>query len=102
MVALVVLTLAGGLSWVLVDTALTPLQKVEDAAVDIATGDYSRRVPLTGYDTEVESLGYTFNHMASQVQETISERAESEQRARANENSMRQFVETRRMNYAHH
>ena len=91
-VALVVLTLAGGLSWVLVDTALTPLQKVEDAAVDIATGDYSRRVPLTGYDTEVESLGYTFNHMASQVQETISERAESEQRARANENSMRQFV----------
>lgn len=92
LVGLIILTLAGGLSWLLVNSALAPLQKVEDAAADIATGDYSRRVPLTGYNTEVESLGYAFNRMASQVQNTFAERAASENRARLNESSMRRFV----------
>ena len=92
LVGLIILTLAGGLSWLLVNSALAPLQKVEDAAVDIATGDYSRRVPLTGYNTEVESLGYAFNRMALQVQNTFAERASSENRARLNESSMRRFV----------
>lgn len=89
---LVILTLAGGLSWFFINTALAPLQKVEDAASDIAAGVYSRRVPLTGYDTEVESLGYAFNRMALQVQNTFAERSASENRARLNESSMRRFV----------
>lgn len=92
LIGVTILMAAGGLTWVLVGRALRPLQEVEAAAQDITWGDYSRRVPLHGYDTEVENLGFAFNKMAQKVQETLYYQFESERAARASEANMRRFV----------
>jgi signal transduction histidine kinase len=76
------LLLAGGVAMVfslliglLISRALaSPLMELADAAEDIAAGNYSRRVALTGRD-EVGVVGRSFNRMAEAV-----ERARSLQR----------------------
>jgi len=52
----------------LISRALTrPLSELQSAAEDIARGNYSRRVALTGKD-EMGVVGQAFNRMAEAVE----------------------------------
>jgi two-component system OmpR family sensor kinase len=88
----VVLVLLGAGAFLLVRRSLRPLVEVEAAAVAVAAGDLSQRVPEGDAGTEVGSLSRSFNTMVAQVEEAFTEREASEAEARASEERMRRFV----------
>lgn len=92
LVGAVVLTLLGGLAYVVVRTSLRPLEQVEQTAAEIAAGDLSRRVPESDERTEVGRLSRAFNTMVSQIETAFRAREASEASARASEDRMRRFV----------
>ena len=89
--ALVLLVLGGG-GYVVVRRSLRPLVAVETAALAVAEGDLSRRVPESDPATELGSLSQSFNTMVSRLESSFAAQAESEAEARASEGRMRRFV----------
>lgn len=65
--ALVVLVAVGMLSLFWARWLLNPIRAVEQAAMAIAAGDYSARVPEPTGDHELRSLARSFNAMAREV-----------------------------------
>ena len=92
LVGAVVLTLLGGLAYVVVRTSLKPLREVEATAADIAAGDLTRRVPESDPRTEVGGLSQAFNAMLGQIESAFRAREASESSALASEERMRRFV----------
>jgi two-component system OmpR family sensor kinase len=76
----------------LVRASLRPLEEIELAATQIATGDLSRRAPAGDPRTEVGRLGEAFNVMISRIEDAFAGQAASEAAARSAESRMRQFV----------
>jgi two-component system OmpR family sensor kinase len=69
----------------LIAISLRPLEKVEETAEEIATGDLSARLPAAKADTEVGRLTTALNAMLSQVEQSFAVKVESE-------NKLRRFV----------
>ena len=92
LVGAIVLTLLGGLAYVVVRTSLRPLREVEDTAAEIAAGDLTRRVPEADPRTEVGRLSQAFNSMLGQIETAFRAREVSEASALASEERMRRFV----------
>lgn len=91
-IGFLVVAVLGALSYLLVNSSLRPLRRVEETAHDIAAGDLNRRVPEFRPGTEVASLASSVNAMLGQVQGALAASAASEQQARASEERMRRFV----------
>lgn len=71
-------------SWA-VARSLRPLRDIETTAAAIAAGDFSRRMPEGGQDTEVGRLTRALNGMLAQIESALRSRERSRDR-------MRQFV----------
>ncbi|MCS6711418.1 HAMP domain-containing histidine kinase [Brachybacterium sp. EF45031] len=80
---------AGG--WV-AHRALAPLRDVENTASQIAAGDLSRRVPVSGASQEVDTLAITLNEMLVRIEQAFASQSESEAKATRSEARMRRFV----------
>jgi two-component system OmpR family sensor kinase len=87
--AIVVALLAG--FW-LVRLGLRPLREMERSAELIAAGDLTERVPGENENTEVGRLARTLNMMLARIESAFGARLASEQRLRASEARLRQFV----------
>lgn len=85
LIGLVVAALAAALGSWAVTRSLRPLRQVEATAAAIAAGDFSRRMPERGQDTEVGRLTHALNGMLAHIESAIRSREESRDR-------MRQFV----------
>lgn len=62
------LAAAGAVSWLLAKRIRQPLTTLTWAARELSRGHYSTRVPDIGSNTELETLGEAFNHMAAQLE----------------------------------
>ena len=60
-------------SWFLSRRIVAPVRNLTDASLNIANGNYSERVQVTGSD-EIAKLASRFNHMAAQLEEFESMR----------------------------
>ncbi len=69
---LVVTAVAGAAALVLSTTLTRPLEQLRRAALLIAQGDFSQRVPDSRQD-EIGQVARAFNHMAAQVEEMVEE-----------------------------
>jgi two-component system OmpR family sensor kinase len=85
LIGLAVAALAALLGAWAVTRSLRPLRQVETTAAAIAAGDFSRRMPERGQDTEVGRLTRALNGMLAHIESAIRSREESRDR-------MRQFV----------
>jgi two-component system OmpR family sensor kinase len=85
LIGLAVAALAALLGSWAVARSLRPLRDVETTAAAIAAGDFSRRMPEGGQDTEVGRLTRALNGMLAQIESAIRSRERSRDR-------MRQFV----------
>lgn len=88
-IAIVLAALAG---YFVVRQSLDPLNKVAQAAGQIAQGDLTRRVPDLPQRTEVGSLAESLNIMLTQIERSFYERELSERQAKESEERMRRFV----------
>ncbi|MFZ2509938.1 MAG: HAMP domain-containing sensor histidine kinase [Gordonia sp. (in: high G+C Gram-positive bacteria)] len=88
----VVVLMLGGAGYLLVNSSLRPLRRVEETAHAIAGGDLDRRVPEMRPGTEVASLADSINGMLAQIQTAFAATEASEQQARASEERMRRFI----------
>jgi len=86
----IVLALLGG--WWLVRLGLRPLEDVERTADSIAAGNLDQRVPGADQPTEVGRLARALNVMLERIQAAFDARVRSEERLKANEQHLRQFV----------
>jgi len=86
----VLLALVAGF-W-LVRVGLRPLRDMEAAAESIAEGNLTERVPGENENTEVGRLARTLNVMLSRIESAFSARVASEERLRASDARLRQFV----------
>ncbi|HVT65693.1 MAG TPA: HAMP domain-containing sensor histidine kinase [Mycobacteriales bacterium] len=86
------LALMGGSGYLLIRQSLSPLVAVETTAEAIAAGDLSQRVPQLHPRTEVGRLSAALNVMLARIEDAFSRQRSSEQRARASEERMRQFI----------
>jgi signal transduction histidine kinase len=86
----VVLALAAG--WWLVRLGLRPLTQVERTAENIAGGDLGQRVPDENDRTEVGRLAKALNVMLGRIESAFAARVASEERLRASDTRLRQFV----------
>ena len=84
-IGLTVAAMAAALGAWAVTRSLRPLREVETTAAAIAAGDFSRRMPEDGQDTEVGRLTRALNGMLAHIESAIRSREESRDR-------MRQFV----------
>src|SRR5699024_1152059 len=66
----------------LVHRALRPLREVEATAKAIASGDFDRRVPEGGENTEVGELSHSLNVMLERLQGSIIELQNKEEQMR--------------------
>ena len=72
-VAVAAITILAGLAALLLSTTFTrPLEQLRQAAMKIAQGDFSQRVPETRKD-EIGDVTRAFNHMARQVEAMLEE-----------------------------
>ncbi|WP_432833740.1 sensor histidine kinase [Dactylosporangium sp. CA-092794] len=81
-VSLALLLLVGMATATLVRVGLAPLTRMEDAAVDIAGGNLSRRVDDADPHTESGRLGIALNTMMTRIEGAVQESAGSERRLR--------------------
>jgi two-component system OmpR family sensor kinase len=86
----VLAALAAG--WWLVRLGLRPLTAVERTAENIAGGDLQHRVPDENDRTEVGRLAKTLNVMLGRIESAFAARVASEDRLRASDQRLRQFV----------
>lgn len=85
--------LAGmGIGGYVAHRALEPLRDVQATARQIAGGDLSRRVPVTGTSQEVQALAVSLNEMLVRIEQSFEAQSTSETRATASEARMRRFV----------
>ena len=92
LIAVALLLVAAGASWLAARSSLRPLVAVEETAHAIAAGDLSRRVPAGHPRTEVGSLATSFNTMVDRFESAYEAQRRSEVEARASEDRMRRFV----------
>jgi two-component system, OmpR family, sensor kinase len=88
----VVLILMGVGGYFLIRQSLRPLVTVENTAAAIAAGDLTQRVPSLPTSTEVGQLSLALNTMLNQIETAFAKERDSQQRAKASEDKMRQFV----------
>lgn len=70
------------MAWWLIRIGLRPLEKIGDAAAEIAAGDLSRRVEVANPATEVGKLAVSLNEMLAQIEQAFADRKASEERLR--------------------
>src|SRR5690606_38971343 len=63
---LVAVTTALFLGWRLAQSLLVPVERLREAALAVADGDYGRRVPIDRSD-ELGDLGRAFDHMSERL-----------------------------------
>lgn len=82
--AVLLLALASGLVLYVLSRRLTaPLNRLTDAAQEIAGGRYGKTVAIRSHDREIVQLSDSFNAMSLTVKQTVEElQAESERRMR--------------------
>lgn len=79
------LILAAAMGWMLMTGALRPLDRVVEVSGEIASGNLSRRVEVTGATAEIERVGRALNHMLDRITESLAAEREAKDR-------MRQFL----------
>jgi signal transduction histidine kinase len=72
----IVIALSGAIGWFMARRALSGVDEVTRAAVDISRGALDRRVPLTGRDDEIDRLARSFNTMVEHTQVLIEQMKE--------------------------
>ncbi len=82
LISLIVLLLIALLARTFIRLSLKPLDKVEETAAAIASGDLSARLPEAGSGTEVGKLTHSLNQMLSRIEESFAVRVESESKLR--------------------
>jgi len=80
-----VLIALAGLAWWMIGIGLRPLERMSETAGEIADGDLSRRVEDEDPKTETGRLGISLNKMLHQIELSVRQREQSEER-------MRQFL----------
>jgi len=68
-----VLLIATGVGWLLAKRALSGVEEVSRAAVQISGGTLHLRVPIKARGHEIEELAQTFNQMLDRIQALITE-----------------------------
>ena len=69
MVVLIVFSTFVG--WFVVKIALKGVEEVTQTAIQISSGDFSSRVPITGRGEEIDRLATTFNNMVERIQALV-------------------------------
>ncbi len=80
--ALLVSLIAAFLGFVLARTLSRPVSEMTRAASELASGDFSQRVHVSGRD-EFSNLAKTFNFMAAKIENLVSGLSEERSRAKA-------------------
>ncbi len=75
--SLAVLLLGAALTRILVTTTFAPLGEVERTALEIARGDFSKRIKVASPHTEVGHLGESLNVMLDRIDQSFTERAQT-------------------------
>lgn len=73
--SIAVLLLGAALTRILVTNTFAPLAEVERTALEIARGDYSKRIMVSNAHTEVGHLGQSLNVMLDRIDASFDERA---------------------------
>lgn len=81
-VAAVLLAAIGAGAWLLIRREMRPLDRMAEAATEIAGGDLARRVEVADDRTEVGRLGSALNVMLEHIEDAFAARRESEDRMR--------------------
>ncbi len=81
-VALALLVILSGGSWLILRRGLHPLEQMATTAGEITAGDLSQRVSPSGGATEVGQLGLALNTMLDDIEDAFHERDVTEQRLR--------------------
>jgi two-component system OmpR family sensor kinase len=81
-VAIALLAAISLIAWALIRRELTPLDRMAEAATEIAGGDLSRRVDEPDGRTEVGRLGRALNTMLAGIEHAFEVRRASEERMR--------------------
>jgi len=71
---IIIFSAAGG--WLMARRALSGVEEVTRAAVDITGGALDRRVPVTGRGDEIDRLAGAFNEMVGRVQDLLGQMKE--------------------------
>jgi len=71
-----ILSLSAAVGWFMAKRALSGIEEVTRAAVDITNGALDRRVPVTGRRDEIDHLARAFNAMVDRVQDLIGQMKE--------------------------
>lgn len=77
-----VILLGAALTRILVTTTFGPLAEVERTALEIARGDYSKRILVQSPHTEVGHLGESLNIMLDRLDGSLADRARTIERMR--------------------
>ena len=77
-----VILLGAALTRVLVTTTFLPLAEVEQTALEISRGDFSKRIMVTNPHTEVGHLGESLNVMLDRLDGSIEDREQTIHRMR--------------------
>ncbi|MBL3685912.1 sensor histidine kinase [Leucobacter zeae] len=77
-----VILLGAALTRLLVTTTFLPLAQVERTALEIARGDYSKRIMIASPHTEVGHLGQSLNVMLDRLDGSLEDRARTIERMR--------------------
>ncbi len=72
----ILIVLSAGVGWFMAKRALSGVEKVTQAAVDITHGALDRRAPVTLNGDEIDRLANAFNTMVDRVQELIGQMKE--------------------------
>jgi signal transduction histidine kinase len=72
----ILIVLSAGVGWFMAKRALSGVEEVTRAAVDITHGALDRRVPVTLNGDEIDRLANAFNTMVDRVQELIAQMKE--------------------------
>ena len=72
----IVIILSGAIGWFMARRALSGIEEVTRAAVDISNGALGRRVPVKGRNDEIDRLARTFNTMVGHTQTLIEQMKE--------------------------
>ena len=73
---IVMILLSAGVGWFMAKRALSGVEEVTRAAIDITNGALDRRVPVTGRQDEIDLLAETFNTMVGRIQGLIGQMSE--------------------------
>jgi len=73
---IVMILLSAGVGWFMAKRALSGVEEVTRAAIDITNGALDRRVPVTGRQDEIDLLAETFNTMVGRIQGLIGQMGE--------------------------